>query len=52
LAIDLPLKAVAWERKRGRVFLSFNSPEVFKTASWARRGAVRGCRGLIDKALE
>jgi uncharacterized protein (DUF302 family) len=27
LAIDLPLKAVAWESETGTVFLSFNSAE-------------------------
>lgn len=26
-AIDLPLKALAWEDERGRVWLSYNSPE-------------------------
>src|SRR5664279_3785614 len=30
LAIDLPLKAVAWESKDGRVFLIYNSPEYLK----------------------
>ncbi len=27
LVIDLPLKAVAWESKNGKVFQSFNNPE-------------------------
>ncbi len=27
LAIDLPLKALAWEDERGQVWLSYNSPE-------------------------
>jgi len=27
LALDLPLKAVAWESADGKVWLSFNSPE-------------------------
>ena len=30
LAIDLPLKAVAWKSKDGRVFLIYNSPEYLK----------------------
>jgi len=27
LAIDLPLKALAWEDAQGKVWLSYNSPE-------------------------
>lgn len=27
LAIDLPLKALAWEDKNGNVWLSYNTPE-------------------------
>jgi uncharacterized protein (DUF302 family) len=30
LAIDLPLKALAWEDADGRVWLSYNSPEYLK----------------------
>jgi len=30
LAIDLPLKALMWERADGKVFLSFNSPAYLK----------------------
>src|SRR5215471_9389837 len=31
IAIDLPLKAVAWESSDGNVWLSYNAPEYFKT---------------------
>jgi uncharacterized protein (DUF302 family) len=30
LAIDLPLKALAWEDAEGKVWLSYNSPEYLK----------------------
>jgi uncharacterized protein (DUF302 family) len=30
LAIDLPLKALAWEDADGKVWLSYNSPEYLK----------------------
>lgn len=31
IAIDLPLKAVAWESEDGKVWLSYNAPEYLKT---------------------
>src|SRR5271154_2201699 len=30
LAIDLPLKALAWEDEQGKVWLSYNSPEYLR----------------------
>ncbi len=30
IAIDLPLKVLAWEDARGRVWLSYNSPDYLK----------------------
>jgi uncharacterized protein (DUF302 family) len=44
LAIDLPLKAVAWESKNGRVFLSFNSPEYLKQ----RHGLAEAPFGAVE----
>ena len=29
-AIDLPMKALAWEDKAGKVWLTYNSPELLK----------------------
>ena len=52
LAIDLPLKAVAWESKNGKVFLSFNSPEYLKQRHGLAEAPFRAVEALIDKALE
>jgi uncharacterized protein (DUF302 family) len=55
LAIDLPLKALAWQDEQGRVWLSYNSPEYLQQ----RHGFpaelmknIAGTGGLIQKAVE
>jgi hypothetical protein len=55
LAIDLPLKALAWEDERGRVWLSYNAPEYLQQ----RHGFplhflqnIAGASVLIQKAVE
>ena len=52
LAIDLPLKAVAWESKNGRIFLCFNSPDYLKQRHELAEAPFRAVEALIDKALE
>ena len=52
LAIDLPLKAVAWESKEGRVFLSYNSPEYLKQRHGLAEVPFKAVEALIEKALE
>ena len=54
-AIDLPLKALAWEDERGRVWLSYNAPEYLQQ----RHGFpvdllknIAGASALIQKAVE
>jgi uncharacterized protein (DUF302 family) len=55
LAIDLPLKALAWQDEQGQVWLSYNSPEYLQQ----RHGFpaelmknIAGTGGLIQKAVE
>ena len=55
LAIDLPLKALAWQDEQGKVWLSYNSPEYLQQ----RHGFpvdllknIAGSGGLIQKAVE
>jgi uncharacterized protein (DUF302 family) len=55
LAIDLPLKALAWEDADGKVWLSYNSPEYLQE----RHGFpaeltknIAGIGALIQKAVE
>jgi uncharacterized protein (DUF302 family) len=55
LAIDLPLKALAWEDEQGQVWLSYNSPEYLQE----RHGFpvelmknIAGVSALIQKAVE
>src|SRR3984957_13306754 len=55
LAIDLPLKALAWQDEQGRVWLSYNSPEYLQE----RHGFpldllknIAGVAGLVQKAVE
>lgn len=55
VAIDLPLKALAWEDASGKVWLSYNDPAFLK-----QRHAIgdeymkniAGIVGLVDQALE
>jgi uncharacterized protein (DUF302 family) len=55
LAIDLPLKALAWQDEQGKVWLSYNSPEYLQE----RHGFpaelmknIAGIAALIQKAVE
>ena len=55
LAIDLPLKALAWQDAQGKVWLSYNSPEYLQQrhgipADLLKNIAVVGA--LIQKAVE
>jgi uncharacterized protein (DUF302 family) len=52
LAIDLPLKAVAWESKDGRVFLIYNSPEYLKQRHGLALVPFRAVDELLEKALD
>lgn len=54
-AIDLPLKALAWEDADGKVWLSYNRPEYLKE----RYGLpdelmknISGIKALVEKAVE
>ena len=55
LAIDLPLKALAWQDEAGQVWLSYNSPEYLQQ----RHGFpaelmknIAGIAGLVQRAVE
>ena len=55
LAIDLPLKALAWQDEQGQVWLSYNSPEYLHE----RHGFpaellknIAGIAALVQKAVE
>ncbi len=52
LYIDLPLKAVAWKSKDGKVILSYNSPEYLKQRHGLAEAPFRAVEALIEKALE
>jgi uncharacterized protein (DUF302 family) len=55
LAIDLPLKALAWQDEQGKVWLSYNSPEYLRE----RHGFpaellknIAGIAALVQEAVE
>jgi uncharacterized protein (DUF302 family) len=55
LAIDLPLKALAWQDEQGQVWLSYNSPEYLQERHGFPEELVKniaGIAGLIQKAVE
>src|SRR2546428_11653067 len=55
IAIDLPLKALAWQDATGRVWLSHNTPEYLKDRHGLPDELVKnisGIGGLIEKAVE
>jgi uncharacterized protein (DUF302 family) len=55
LAIDLPLKALAWQDEQGQVWLSHNSPEYLQERHGFPVELVKniaGIAGLIQKAVE
>jgi uncharacterized protein (DUF302 family) len=54
-AIDLPLKVLAWEDERGRVWLSYNAPEYLQQRHDFPADLLKniaGASGLIQKAVE
>ena len=54
-AIDLPLKALAWEDEQGRVWLSYNAPEYLQERHAIPADLIKNLAGagaLIQKAVE
>jgi len=51
LGIDLPLKAMAWEDREGKVWLSYNAPEYLEERYGMELKALGGIGGLIEQAL-
>lgn len=55
LAIDLPLKALVWEDNKGKVWVSYNSPEYLKKRHGIPDDLIKNIAGagaLIAKAVE
>jgi uncharacterized protein (DUF302 family) len=55
LAIDLPLKALAWQDEKGQVWLSYNSPEYLQERHGFPEHLIKNLGvidGLIQKAVE
>jgi uncharacterized protein (DUF302 family) len=55
IAIDLPLKALAWEDQNGKVWLSYNSPDYLKQRHGLKdefMPSIAGVGILIDEALK
>jgi uncharacterized protein (DUF302 family) len=55
LAIDLPLKVLAWEDPDGKVWLSYNKPEYLKERHGLPDELVKNISGikvLVEKAVE
>ena len=55
VAIDLPLKALAWEDETGQVWLSFNSPTYLQQRHGLEDNLVKGIAVvavLVDEALK
>ena len=55
LAIDLPLKTLAWEDADGKVWLSYNSPEYLEQRHHVPHeliGNLAGAAALLQKAVE
>ena len=55
LAIDLPLKALAWQDEDGRVWLSYNSPEYLQERHGFPADLLKNIAGiaaLLQKAVE
>ena len=55
VAIDLPLKALAWEDERGKVWVSYNSPAYMKQRHDLKDEFIKNFApvgSLIDEALE
>jgi uncharacterized protein (DUF302 family) len=55
VAIDLPLKALAWEDADGKVWLSYNKPEYLKERFGVPDELLKnisGIKGLVEQAVE
>ncbi len=55
IAIDFPLKALAWEDENGKVWLSYNKPEYLKERHGLPDELVKnisGIKELVKKAVE
>jgi uncharacterized protein (DUF302 family) len=55
IAIDLPLKALAWEDANGKVWLSYNRPEYLKERYGLPDDLLKnisGIKALVEKAVE
>ena len=55
LAIDLPLKALAWQDEQGKVWLSYNSPEYLQQRHSIPADLLKNISGagaLVQKAVE
>ena len=52
IAIDLPLKILVWEDSRGRVWLSYNSPEYLKERHDLQQDLVRNIAAVGELAKE
>jgi len=55
IAIDLPLKALAWEERNGKVWLSYNRPEYLRERHGVPDELVKNISGikvLVEKAVE
>ena len=55
LAIDLPLKALAWQDEKGQVWLSYNAPEYLQQRHGFPEALVKniaGIAGLVEQAVE
>lgn len=55
VAIDLPLKALAWEDAQGKVWLSYNSPEYLQQRHGIPSDLLKNIAGpaaLLQKAVE
>jgi len=55
VAIDLPLKALAWEDERGKVWLSYNAPEFLQQRHGFPADLLKniaGASALMQKAVE
>jgi uncharacterized protein (DUF302 family) len=48
VAIDLPLKALAWEDESGKVWLSYNSPDYFKRRHELPEQLVKNIAAIAD----
>ena len=55
LAIDLPLKALVWEDKNGKVWVSYNSPEYLQQRHGVPQDLIKNIAvagALVAKAVE